>query len=75
LREAGILTGLGLTLGCLMAIALGKLLGSALFGLVSLDATPFLALGLGLAIVSLAAACIPASRALKLDPATILRGQ
>jgi putative ABC transport system permease protein len=75
LREAVILTGLGLACGCLLAIALGKLLGSALFGLVTLDALPFVIVASGLAIVSLAAACIPARRALKLDPATVLRGQ
>lgn len=52
-----------------------KALFRALFGLIPLHATTFLAVALGLTIVSLAAACLPARRALRLDPATILRGQ
>jgi putative ABC transport system permease protein len=74
LTQAGMLTGLGVALGSLLALAFGRLLDSALFGTVSLQPLPFLAVGLGLGLVSLAAACLPARRALRLDPATILRG-
>jgi putative ABC transport system permease protein len=73
LGQAGALTGLGLALGSLMALAFGRLLESALFGAIPLQPAPFLAVTIVLAIVSLAAACLPARRTLRLDPATILR--
>jgi ABC-type antimicrobial peptide transport system permease subunit len=56
-----------------MALAFGRLLESALFGAIPLQPAPFLAVTIVLAIVSLAAACLPARRTLRLDPATILR--
>jgi putative ABC transport system permease protein len=75
LSQAGALTGLGLALGSLLALAFGRLLSSALYGVVSLQVMPFVGIGLGLGVVSLAAACLPARRTLRIDPATILRGQ
>ena len=75
LTEAGILTGLGLTIGFVLAVVLGRVLSSALFGLISLEPTTFLIVAAGLAVVSIGAACLPARRALRLDPSTILRGQ
>jgi predicted permease len=75
LTQAGALTGLGVAFGSLLALAFGRMLNSAFFGTVSLQPLPFLAIGLGLGFVSLAAACLPARRALRLDPAAILRGQ
>lgn len=75
LMRAGALTGFGVALGSLMAVAFGRLMSSALFGVVSLHAMTFLGVGAGLAFVSLAAACVPARRTLRLDPAAILRGQ
>jgi predicted permease len=73
LGQAGALTGLGLALGSVMALAFGRVLESALFGAIPLQLAPFLAVSVALAIVSLAAACLPARRTLQLDPATILR--
>ena len=73
LTEAGTLTGLGLACGFAVAIILGRLLTNALFGLIPLHPAVFLGVGAGLALVSVAAACIPARRALKLDPTIILR--
>jgi putative ABC transport system permease protein len=75
LTEAGTLTAIGVFLGLLLAVVLGRLLGSALFGLISLHAATFAVVGLGLALISLGASYLPARRALKCDPATILRGQ
>jgi ABC-type antimicrobial peptide transport system permease subunit len=75
LTEAGILTGLGVTIGFALAVVLGRLLASALFGLVSLEPATFLTVAAGLAIVSIGAACLPARRVLRLDPSAILRGQ
>jgi putative ABC transport system permease protein len=75
LAEAGALTGTGLGLGLVLAVVLGRMLSSALFGLIALHPLTFAAVGAGLACVSLGAACVPARRALRLDPSTILRGQ
>ena len=75
LTQGGAVTGLGLALGCVLAVAFGRLLDSVLFGTVSLQLAPFAVGGLGVAIVSLAAACLPARRMLRLDAATILRSQ
>jgi putative ABC transport system permease protein len=74
LAQAGRLTALGLACGSAVAIAFGWALSSALFGLVSLDATTLITVSLVLAVVSLAAAYLPARRVLRLDPTTILRG-
>ena len=67
LTEAGVLTGLGVTIGFVLAVVLGRALSSALFGLISLEPMTFLIVAAGLAVVSIGAACIPARRALRLD--------
>lgn len=73
LRQAAMLTALGLMAGLVLAVILGRLMSSALFGLVSLDPTTFAAVSVALAIVSMTAAYVPARRSLSLDPTTILR--
>ena len=75
LSEAGVLTLSGLAVGALLAIVLGRILSSALFGLITLHPLTFAAISAGMALVSLAAACVPARRALTADPLTVLRGQ
>jgi putative ABC transport system permease protein len=73
LKHAGGLTAIGLGLGALFASGLGWALSSALFGLVSVDFTIVLAVSAVLAAVALGAAYVPARRALRLNPSTILR--
>jgi putative ABC transport system permease protein len=73
LKQAGRLTAVGLACGSVLACVFGWALSSALFGVVSLDGTTLVAVSLVLAIVSLGAAYVPARRALRLDPTTILR--
>jgi putative ABC transport system permease protein len=73
LKHAGGLTAIGLLLGALLATGLGWALSSALFGLVSVDVTVVLAVSVVLAVVALGAAYVPARRALRLNPSTILR--
>jgi ABC-type antimicrobial peptide transport system permease subunit len=73
LTQAWRLTALGLAIGSLLALLFGWALGSALFGLVSLDVRTFVLVAAGLALVSLFAAYLPARRNLRLDPAAILR--
>ena len=51
LTEAGVLTGLGVTIGFVLAVVLGRALSSALFGLISLEPMTFLIVAAGLAVV------------------------
>jgi hypothetical protein len=75
LKQAGTLTVVGLTIGVVSAVILGRLMSSALSGIIFLDPTIFVAVSTILAVISLGAAYIPARRSLRLDPATILRGE
>ena len=75
LEQAGLLTTLGILLGVAMALALGRLMSSALQGVIALDVTTFVQVSLGLAVVSLTAAWLPALRSGRLDPASVLRNR
>jgi predicted permease len=75
LRRAGVLTAAGVGTGLALAAILGRLMSSALFGIVQLELTTFIWVTGVLAIVALAAAYVPALRSARLDPATILRSE
>jgi putative ABC transport system permease protein len=75
LTQAALLTAAGLVIGLIASVILGRLLSSALFGLVALDPVTFAAVTLVLALVSFAAAYVPARRTMRLDPSAILRAQ
>ena len=64
---------LGIGIGLVLAFFVGRLMESTLFGVVQLDGVTFAALASTLAFVSLLAACVPARRALAVDPAIALR--
>jgi len=71
--EAGVLLGVGLVIGTVLALAGGKAAASLLFGLKPWDVPTFvLALGL-LALVATAASLLPAARAARSDPMEALR--
>ena len=71
--EAGVLLGVGLVIGTVLALAGGKAAASLLFGLKPWDVATFvLALGL-LAVVATAASLLPAARAARSDPMVALR--
>jgi ABC-type antimicrobial peptide transport system permease subunit len=71
--EAGVLLGVGLVIGAVLALAGGKATASLLFGLKPWDVATFvLALGL-LALVATAASLLPAARAARSDPMEALR--
>jgi putative ABC transport system permease protein len=73
MRQSSILTLLGLVLGVGAAAMLTKYIQNLLFELTPLDATTFLAMPTLFALIAAMAAYVPARRATKLDPQTVLR--
>jgi predicted lysophospholipase L1 biosynthesis ABC-type transport system permease subunit len=75
LRDALILALTGLMAGVLAAWAASRLVESFLFGLSGVNPTVFAASSVGLLLVALLAAFIPARRAAAIDPITALRSE
>jgi predicted permease len=73
LRQAGLLSGLGLGLGLLVAAATTRFLRSMLVGVEETDVATFATVAVMLAIVSLAACVVPALRAARVRPLQALR--
>ncbi len=67
------LVGLGVIVGIAMALLLTRLLRALLFGVTASDPMTFLSVCLALVLAAVAACYVPASRALKVDPAEALR--
>jgi putative ABC transport system permease protein len=63
----------GVLIGCAAAAVLGRWLQSLLFGVSPVDALTYLAGGLALVLIGLAAASLPALRASRIDPVRALR--
>ena len=66
-------TLLGVTVGAIGALALGRVMSSFIYGIKPTDPVTFLAVAAVLAMVALCATVIPALRAIKVDPMTALR--
>jgi putative ABC transport system permease protein len=75
LRQGIKLAGIGIVIGLAGALALTRLLRGLLFGVGPTDPLTFTTLPLLLAAVALAACWIPARRATKVDPMTVLRSE
>ena len=73
LRQGSILTGIGLAVGILGAFGLTRLMSTMLYGVSTVDPLAYIAGAVVLFAVSLAACCIPARRATKVDPLVALR--
>ena len=73
LGEAGRLLAAGLVLGLLAAAGLTRLVSSVLYGVEAYDPLTFLAVPAVLILVGLLAAALPAARAARVDPITVLR--
>ena len=73
MRQSSLLTLLGLVLGVGAASMLTKYIQNLLFELTPLDVTTFVAVPTLFALIAAIAAYIPARRATKLDPQTVLR--
>jgi ABC-type antimicrobial peptide transport system permease subunit len=79
LRQGSMLTGIGLTLGLLITLALvyasGDGIQNVLFGVSPKDPLIYAAVAALVAIVSLAASVVPARRATRVDPMIALRAE
>ncbi len=71
--RALVITTAGIAIGSALAIGVGRLMESLLFGLVSTDFVQLAGLISVIAAVALAAAYVPARRATRVDPMTALR--
>jgi putative ABC transport system permease protein len=75
MRESSILTVVGLVCGVAVAATVTKYLNSLLFELTPLDATTFFAMPVLFATIAAVASYVPARRAIRLDPQTVLRSE
>jgi predicted permease len=73
LWEAGVLAGIGLAAGLILAFGVTRLMASLLFGVPATDPATFGAVAVGLALVSLLAAYVPGRKATQVDPMVTLR--
>jgi putative ABC transport system permease protein len=73
LREAMILTAIGLAIGLPLAIGVGKTLRAFLFGVQPMDPVTLAASCIVLTMVALLSAYVPARRASRIDPIAALR--
>jgi putative ABC transport system permease protein len=69
------LAALGLAIGLPVALALGRVMAGALFGVVALDPMTFVEFTLLLTGVALLAGYLPARRAMIVDPMVVLRAE
>ena len=69
------LIGAGVVLGALAALSLGRFLSALLFGVDAADPVTFGAVALLLVAIALLASIVPALRAARLDPASVLRSE
>ena len=74
LKEAVMIGVVGLAIGIAAALALTRFLSGLLFGVTAHDPVTFVALPLGLLLVAVLAALIPASHAVRVNPLVALRG-
>jgi putative ABC transport system permease protein len=72
-RSAALQLGIGLSIGMVGATGIGQLLGSVLIGTSAIDPVTLFAVAGLLAVVGLSACLLPARRAMRLDPAAVLR--
>jgi ABC-type antimicrobial peptide transport system permease subunit len=75
LGEAGLLLVIGMVVGTVLALFLGKTASTLLYGLKPHDPLTITLAALGLAGVAILASCIPARRAAGLDPMVALRDE
>jgi predicted permease len=73
MKEAAIISFIGIALGLAIALAVTRLLSSLLYGISSTDTVTYAAVSIFVALVVVAAFYIPARRAAKINPLDALR--
>jgi ABC-type antimicrobial peptide transport system permease subunit len=73
LGQGFVWTAVGLALGAVLSLAVGRAARAVLFGITPTDAVTYLGVFGALALVSLAACYLPARRAAGIDPMQVLR--
>jgi putative ABC transport system permease protein len=73
LRQAAVLTAIGLVLGLGGSLALTRLLASALWGVTATDPATYVAVSALLTAVALLASFLPTRKAVRVDPTVALR--
>ncbi len=73
--QAGRLTAIGLAIGLVLAVALGRAMEAGLLGLVSADFRVTAALAAALGLTAIAGSYLPARRAARIDPIVALRSE
>jgi ABC-type antimicrobial peptide transport system permease subunit len=68
-----LLTGAGLTIGLMLAVAGTRFMKTLLYGVDAIDPATFAAVSALLAAIAVLACWIPARRASRLDPIVVLR--
>lgn len=75
LKDSLLLTVIGVAVGIPMAMTVGNVLTSSLYGVKPLDAAIYLLAVIGVAVVALGASALPAGRAASVEPLTALRAE
>lgn len=73
LRKALVLAGAGIFAGLVLARLATGVLAGLLYGVRPTDPSTFALTAIAVAVVALAACCIPARRAMRVDPVSALR--
>ncbi|HKW08846.1 MAG TPA: FtsX-like permease family protein, partial [Gemmatimonadaceae bacterium] len=74
LRQGASLALIGVLVGAVAALGLTRLIAGLLYGVSATDPLSFLAVMALLIVVALLASFVPARRAARVDPMTVLRG-
>ena len=75
MKEGGKFSLVGIVLGLIGAFLLTKLLATQLYGVSALDPITYVSVSSLVGLVTLAACCIPARRAMQVDPLVALRNE
>jgi predicted permease len=73
LQDSLLLTAAGVAVGIPLAMVVGRLLTSSLYGVKPMDAATYVLAAAGVALVALAGSALPAGRAASVDPMRALR--